>query len=513
MSSSSSARQLGDEAQQYLFWLWAARMLANNEITAVGYETGYFKAFDDVGVRYKRQRTDGLGGFIDEDHFSAKFSVAGGKVLTGESLADPAMINADTISLLERLKDAVDKADAEKRKCRFILWSPWPIEQNSLFSKLIESGQGALKLKLLFEGKTERSESWRLRDFWAKRLGVESDNVTELERILKPLRIQSEFRTFDNIRADLADKLPMAGLKTVTNATRSDPYCTLIQRLSREGPRWFTLDDLELACKHDDLWIGRPQLKSPATRIGIRSFLRFAEGLEDDTDEMTCLAHLFSGRNLKPQHSWNGDVLPSILSFLNSIVKPGGLYEVYLPSVGSIAFTCGYLSEPKLGATFSVIQATVGGRKAWQCGVSENSNFGWTKREVEFNHGQDQLAVSLSVTHSISADVDNFVSDNLKGVVRILHLSAPVVGHSALRDGSHTFDAAQEAVNRIAELCRTSKFERLHIFWAAPNAFAFMFGQLSRLIGRIVLYEFDFESIDHRRYQESLTLDPSLRLG
>ena len=75
-------------------------------------------------------------------------------------------------------------------------------------------------------------------------------------------------------------------------------------------------------------------MKSPATKIGIRSFLRFAEGLEDDTDEMTCVAHLFSGRNVMSQYSWKGDVLPAIIGFLNVAVKAGETYEVYLPAVG-----------------------------------------------------------------------------------------------------------------------------------------------------------------------------------
>ncbi len=61
MSSAISARQIGDEAQQYLFWLSAGRMLARREIAEVGYETGHFRVFDDVAIRFSAPRPDGFG--------------------------------------------------------------------------------------------------------------------------------------------------------------------------------------------------------------------------------------------------------------------------------------------------------------------------------------------------------------------------------------------------------------------------------------------------------------------
>ena len=130
--SASSARQLGDEVHQHLFWNKASRMLANGNIASVGYETDEFKAFDDVGIKYDAPHSDGRGGYYDERHIQVKFSVSSEKQVTGETLTDPELINASTFSLIQRLRDAVDTATKAGRRCLFELWAPWQIATDDM---------------------------------------------------------------------------------------------------------------------------------------------------------------------------------------------------------------------------------------------------------------------------------------------------------------------------------------------------------------------------------------------
>ncbi|MCC5074368.1 SAVED domain-containing protein [Xanthomonas campestris pv. plantaginis] len=46
----------------------------------------------------------------------------------------------------------------------------------------------------------------------------------------------------------------------------------------------------------------------------------------------------------------------------------------------------------------------------------------------------------------------------------------------------------------------------IHLFMAAPNGFAFLAGQRRPLMGRVTLYEFDFDQARNGSYMPSLTL-------
>lgn len=514
MTSASSARQLGDEAHQYFFWLWAARMLAHGEIAEVGYETGDFRAFDDVAVRFASQRPDGLGGYYDEDHIQCKFSAAGGKVLTGEMLADPAFINADTFSLLDRLKSAVDQAETEKRRCLFRLWSPWPVEAGSLLDHMIDKTQCALRLNLLFEGKTANSKSGKLRKCWAKKLNFDMNDFNQFRRLLSPLRIEYDPRSLERHRLQVSDLLPLAGLRAISSCHRSDCYPVLIQRLHREGKRWFRSQDLIEACKQEGIWVGNSITPPTAKVLGIRTFLRFAEGLEDETDAMICLTQHFVDRHIRDTALWMQQVVPTIADFLRRNLAAGGNFRLRLPAVGSVAFITGYLAEPKLGAQFEIAQAGVGGTQFWACGASDGqTDEAWHIDACNFGRGGDELTVAISVTHSTRDDAIAFANGQLPAVDNVLHLSLSPVGQGSLNNGGHAFRAAQQAILKINQYRNTlAAPSKIHLLCSAPNGFTFMLGQLSRTLGRIQLYEFDFESNGRGRYRESLSLDPSIRL-
>ncbi len=161
---------------------------------------------------------------------------------------------------------------------------------------MVDKCQGALRLDLLFEGKTARSETGKLRKCWTGALGLQLNDEAELRRILRPLRIEYDPRTLEHIRLHVSDILPLAGLRPISASDRADCYPLLIQRLHREGRRWFGPDDLIEVCKHDGLWIGQPSVPVPVKTLGIRTFIRFAGGLEDETDDFVCLSEFFTDR-------------------------------------------------------------------------------------------------------------------------------------------------------------------------------------------------------------------------
>lgn len=69
---------------------------------------------------------------------------------------------------------------------------------------------------------------------------------------------------------------------------------------------------------------------------------------------------------------------------------------------------------------------------------------------------------------------------------------------------------AEALLPRLRQRTPEERDGRLHIFYAGPNALQFYLGQLARPLGRIVLYEYDFEGqqVAQERYQPSIELPP-----
>jgi hypothetical protein len=432
--------------------------------------------------------------------------------VTGESLADPELICATSVSLLQRLRDAVNKAEEESRRCTFTLWSPWPFEPGSLLAEMIDSSQGALRLNLLFEGKTAASVSGALRKCWAENLGLAQNDEQELRRILRPLRFRREFRAIDQFRSELSDILPLGGLQRIQDHMRADVYPALIQRLHREGRRWFGPAELIEICKAEGLWVGIPDLPQPITQLGIRSLIRFAESLEDETEAMICLTEFFSGRQIREHQFWESKVLHGLQEFLGRHLSPGGRYRIHLPVLTSVAVAAGYLSEPKLGAHIEIKQPSSRGTEIWTCGVSENAASKWILEYVEFDSSGSECGVAISVARPTLEAVRQFVNEQLREVKYLLHLTLPNISGTAIEDAGHAVYLANTAA-RLIETYHASRGARdpIHVFAALPNAMAFMLGQHLRPLS-IALYEFDFERSGNRTYSPSLVLTPHNRL-
>ncbi|GAA4444545.1 hypothetical protein GCM10023156_03000 [Novipirellula rosea] len=486
-------------------------MLANGKIASVGYETDEFKAFDDVGIKYTEPHPDGRGGVYDELHVQAKFSVGSEKQISGAALTDPRLINASKISLINRLRDAVDSTRQAGRRCLFELWAPWQIDPGDVLAKMHRRDHGTLDMDKLFAGKTAGSESGKLRKIWAEHLGIDMDDRAEFDRIFGSLRLTQDMRSFANIREELSSIMPLAGLKPVELTCVSDVYCTLIQRLSRDGLQWFSPNDIESRCKAEGLWIGKPDLQTQATQLGIRSFSRFAESLEDRVDELLCLQEFFDDRHITDVSYWHADVLPRLQEFLSTHLNPGQLSRLHLPVVGSVAFTAGYLAEPKLGAKIEIVQPGSLGEVTWSASSDESASVEWLVDEQDLNMSADAIVVAISISHDVQRDVSKFANERISDARTILDVRLDQVGQTAIRNGQHAFDAA----NQLSTLIKAKQAQlgcvRAHLFWAAPNSFAFLLGQASRTLGPVSLYEFDFCGTGG--YTPCFTLTSNFRLN
>ncbi len=501
-----TARQQGDVYQARTFWLEACRLFQpHTKVERVGHEIDDVPHFDDVAVIYSKPILDAHGEAISADYYQIRWHVDQSGSLTCDALTDPLFMssNKTSLSLLQRLHEAIRETSASDQTARFTFVTTWSIRHGDPLAELVSGRDGELRLDRLFSLKYSK---WpRLVKCWSSHLGVGSE---ELRNVLSRLRLCPSSYSLDSLTRMLSEKMAWVGLAPIEYGSRSGQYDSVIMRLLTEGQTMFTASMIQIACEREGLWMGS-DVNQDAPRVGIRSFLRFAEHLEDEVDHLLDLVDLFDGREIRVPEAWNTSVGPRIRAFVNESVVPLQQCRLYLSAHSSIAFATGYELEPKSGVQISLVQNTAGGRSVWEVSQEPTTQRErlWNLSEVNVNSGSSGTGIVLSVTHDARHEVLAYVREHVPQLGRMLIFTVkPSVGQQAVKDGYHAWQLAQEVVRSVQERYpRNSREGPLHVFGAAPNGLVFFLGRLARILGPMQLYEHAFESA-RPGYWQSLSL-------
>ncbi len=501
----------GNDYQARFFWLQACRLFdSHSKVASVGYELDDVKSFDDVAVIYSTPVHDERGDLIHADYYQIKYHVDQAGSFSWEALMDPSFIGATSVSFLERLYYIQRKFASEGKQARCYLVSPWTIHPDDELASLIGNQGGELRLSVLFDGSGPRSAMGKIRTAWRKHLGISND--TELEHILRPLRIWANSGTMEALRQVLNERLAVAGFVPVEATSQSYPYDDLIRKIRATGQKEFTKENIQTICANEGLWCGATRPASMPVQIGLRSFTRWAEHMEDDTDQMRCFVYCFDNRHIIDQRLWDETMFPELTTFLSQSMYEQQEYHLHLDVHASIAFAAGYCLDPKSGVNVAPVQRSSAGRFVWKPSaqaVTVNMP-SWIYTEIECNPKGNDIALCVSATHDIVKDVADYAKRCLPDVHRIISCAvAPQPNPSAVLGGAHAWYLGQELAKIIRQ--KRSSEERqgvLHFFAAAPNALVFFIGQQGRGWGQMILYEYDFESNLLGNYQASLHLPP-----
>ncbi|WP_214721217.1 SAVED domain-containing protein [Exiguobacterium sp. s192] len=496
MANAINARILGDEYQALFFWLKACEMLLEySNISSVSFEDPEIKSFDDIVIRYKTPVKDSRGKRIYVEYYQIKYHVDYRDYITLDKLLDPKFINATRNSFLQNVRDASEILNKEEKLGNSILVTPWSIHPDDELAKLkiIDVESGYFNFKKLFDGK-ERSIVSKLRGKMKNHLEIVEDN--ELESTLKPIKIWSNFYSMDILIKQLNSNLISVGLKPIDLTRSFNPYVSLIQRLFREGTLKFDKESLLKICKAEGLWVGSNIMLSEELPIGVRSFLRKAENMENETSNMICLIDYFKGRHLKSDYDWNSDVRESIEGFIDQFLDEGRSYCIHLDTHGSVAFTIGHFLDPKSGVSVVPVQKGLKGRNIWRpdFDVSKEQYSMWDVDHQLINQDGNIIVVLIEMTHSVLEDVESYIEDNhlsVKSLIRFYFDGG--TSHNVIQDGIHAMHLANEIAKVLNNLEKKDRVKNYHFFGAGPNGFWFFLGQLSKVFGDITLYEYDFE--------------------
>jgi len=370
--------------------------------------------------------------------------------------------------------------------------------------KLIDAKGGYFLLEKLFDGK-KKSHVSILRNKLKAHLEEEHD--MELEKILKPIKIMSNFSSLEVLIQLLNTRLPSVGLKPINLTERVNPYVSLIKRLFQEGNFKFNREVLIEICKDEDLWLGNNIMNFEENPVGIRSFLRRAENMENDTTAMVCLLDYFNDRSLKDEYNWNEDIKKTIEVFAMQSLKEGASYCIYLDTHSSIAFTAGHFLDPKSGVSIVPVQKGLKGREIWRTGnkVSQDKHTLWTVDQQIINEEGEDIVVVIEMTHPALEDVQSYINEQnlqVKSIIKFYFETG--TGFNVIQNGMHAMVLANEISKTLNSLEKHDRRKRYHFFGSGPNGFWFFLGQLSRNFGNLTLYEYDFE--DTKEYHATINL-------
>lgn len=504
MTTAVVARQQGDDYQARIFWLEACRLFSRySKVARVAYEFKGIKSFDDVAVVYSAPIPDERGGTVCADFYQAKYHVDLKGNLTWEAMIDPAAIGATSVSLLERLRDAV--TDHAGTGARFNLISAWPIHPDNDLAEVVSRRNGELRLEKLFDGTTDASAKGKIRKAWRERLKLATDE--DLKRIVTPLRIHAPYQSLEALSKELNFRLEFAGLKPVDDGHVGHYYDDLIRKLHGNGTHDFDRDALRTCCEGEGLWIGRVAEVGDRIPIGIRSFLRFAEHLEDQTAHLLCLLQYFDVRHIRDASSWQRGIGPHVKAFLSSQTGRNDRYLLHLDAHTSIALLAGHVLDMKSGVDVALVQRGAGKTAVWEFTPVPPPTSPVVNSRLEIVHdGAPDLAVALSVSNEIAPEVVQYAKEKLPTVGRVLAVTVtPNPGQLAVRDAAHAFQIAEATVGAI-RANRPAAGGMIQLFSSAPNTAMFFLGRMTTGLGRIQLYEYLFESGIPSAYVPSIIL-------
>lgn len=511
MANAVNAMLKGHDYQALIFWLQACDLLREGTgVVRVAYEFDSPKAFDDVVVWYDPGLPMAGPDRVKVRYIQSKFKVTYGQEFGAADLADPAFINAESHSLLQRLRDAQRaKAPDGGRGARFMVWTLARLSSSDFLHKYIDGTDKSIRVDELLDGSTDRSDAGRLiRKPWRKDLDLDTDE--ELRPILYPLELNHSALSLMDMRERLSYAVAQVGLKPVDMTVSDCRYCSAIHSLNGRKLNDFDRDAFIEACKDERLLAGTPRPpRNDITRVSIRSFLDPGIDPKLGHDKVLLLTRHYKARYISKDDGWREAIQPEVTDFLNGVAAEGMPVEVTIDAHSSIAFLSGHVLHPKRGIPVTLMQRSAGqGTRPWKAeGLVPDGAPRLEFTEEVVGTGED-VALCVGISQSPLDDVRRHVSANLPEVGHILS-GLPEGGPSftAVKDGAHASAMADAVAARLSALRGEVGWGgHLHVYLAVPNGLAFMIGQRSRGFGPATLYEFDFERRD-RGYRPSMTIN------
>lgn len=487
MSNANAARLFGDDYQAMVFWKYANEMLrADSEIESIGYEYDKYKSFDDIIIHYRKPQKFSSNRLenITKDYIQVKFHMSQSGMITIDKLLDPEFIGAKKYSFMDKVLNAYRKDSGDFYQSRFILYNSWDIDQNDALYQCIDNIGRGFRMQSIFEGKTSRSKSWRIREQFKQALSIDDD---ELYIILDRICIYSGKESIEEMEEKLNSQFRLNNLQTFSYSKNANPYIDLIRTWVKRGKKIWTSDEIWEQCKAENL-ISADNKKR---RILIRSFERYIE--EENSCDILDLLSYFDGCFLKEGYNWE-NISQVIVDFVKENIGGNESYYLEWAAHYSVAFMVGRVMNTVQGIKTVMVQKSVHGNTIWDTTNSEKEDY--NTFSVDFEDGDDSaedVVLTISVTNWIEEEVKEYIRASEIEFRRMIHCRLPKVGINSIKSGAHAWSLTEQIDGLMRSRTVNEKKGTLHIFVSAPVSFIFYLGKMSRSYGSIQLYEYNLK--------------------
>lgn len=502
-----SARVEGDIYQGIFFWNLAADLLLpSSKVIRVDIEYDAAAGADDVAVFYESPGVDAGGWQCTADYYQVKYHVDQSANYTYRTVVEPANANTDS-SLLKRFHHAYSRLRNNPHRFRLHLVSNWNWQEEDPLPSVIRDTEGAFS-DAFFRG-GEQSRIGALRKLWREHLGIQPDEFSDFCRCL---RFQLNYLGRRGMRELVHSRLALAGVKPACPESRVDPLEALYMRFLTDRTTSFTPESLRAVLKNEGLLSGTTNCNQTAQSrvLGIRSFIRFAENIENETDEHVCVSKFFDGRHIREPADWNHGVQTNIYEFLTEPARQtrlrGQEHLVLLDCHLSIAYLAGSCLSTISGARVTVRQkGNLGGD--WRTSGYIDEKWGIDRTISVIDDAKTDIAVVVSITHRIVEDVQGYIATTelLAGTI-VSFAPSDEIGSSAIENADHAWWLAERMAAELYSLRKKNPTASLHLFVSAPNAFLFYLGQHHGMLGKVQLYEYDFGFEKDASYSKSILI-------
>jgi hypothetical protein len=507
MADAVLPRWHGDNYQARVFWENALNLLDDGTscIVEVAFEADGPKAFDDVVVRYDPAVVRSGQERITADYHQVKWHVEYGGRFGYEDLVDPAFIGATSFSILQRLKEAREKAGPGA--C-FSFLTTYRIKDGDPLADLVSGNDRSLLVEKLFDGtKTDSSRMGRVRKLWREHLCLADNDA--LRGILAGLRIFDGHRSLEELKESIILRAKTVGVIT-TMPTNSDfRLDELARALKKRGLNSFTRETFRQLCQDESILavVSAAAAADPYLPVAVRSFLGPASDVVGAAPENTLLlTDSFRLRYLRDDLDWQRDIRPQVEGFLRSKVVQNSMLRLILDAHASVAFISGAVLDVKSGVSVELVQKGRVGPRVWR--ADDGSERGASTFQITEHKLGDgpEIAVAISVAQSAEAAARAYCEKSLPKVGRLV-VFALGPSQQGVLGGGHAAALAETLANYLRSAKGNETDIVSHIFAAAPNALLFYLGQQHQAIAPCVVYEYDYDRRGNRSYQPSMTMD------
>ena len=252
MTKALVASRDGQAFQARHFWLKALNLFdANSPIAKVGFEGGP-RGFDDMWVEYKPGRgpNGAASNQISKIHYQCKWHVLQGEYGYAD-LVDPGFINASSLSLLKRARNAQVAQSADRSGLQFTLLTNWHIKKDDPLCRLVQQRNGTIRLNSLFDGTGTDSLMGKIRKLWSDHLEI---NENELRQLASTLAFANDSGLLTSLREALDNRMEAAGLRIAPLQQDSCWYDDLVYQWLANGRTELDGESLRAACTAQGLF-------------------------------------------------------------------------------------------------------------------------------------------------------------------------------------------------------------------------------------------------------------------